>query len=218
VYSSPGFFMPILRLHPKSKTVRRDQEIFTRLIGECITRWAFIDRALFEFCSHFLGGRSALTAIVYYRTPQLRQRLGLVDELFRTMIAITKAHIPSRSLVAMRRCDEMLREWKSAHKELERLSEVRNAIAHQPMGVTGTSKKHGAGIRAHYFFYIRSEFRDADMRNRKIWTIRTPDLRVHFRETEAMVRRLRNLLSRLARLQKRSANRPFGQRVSRRRP
>jgi hypothetical protein len=195
--------MAIIKLSPTSKIARRDEQIFSRLIGECITRWAFIDRALFEYCNYCLGGRWPITAIVFYRTPQLKQRLDLVDELLRKTIFFIKVRIPSRSRVAQQRCDTMLREWAIINKKLNGLIEVRNVIAHQPMMRAGTTKKHGKGDRAHYYFAIQTEMRASYRSGRKHWVLKVEDLRSHFRKTEAMIRVLRGFLSRLERLEKR---------------
>jgi hypothetical protein len=201
------FTMAIIKVHPTSKTIRRDEDIFSRLIGQCITRWAFIDRALFDYCDYCLGGRSALTAVVYYRTPQLSQRLGLVDELLQKLLLFMKGHIPTRSTVAHRRCEEMSKEWRAIKKRLDNLMQVRNVIAHQPMLRVGTAKKHGRGERAHYFFSIVSEWRDAGARDKKRHVVRVDDLRAHFKAAEKMIGTLTRFLARLDRFQKTSAKR-----------
>ncbi len=56
-------------------------EFFTWL-GKCITAWAQVEEHLFEICVHSLGATRHRVAIVYYRTPTLRARLDLTDELF----------------------------------------------------------------------------------------------------------------------------------------
>jgi hypothetical protein len=39
--------MLILRTGPLSKRAKRRRDTFLRLVGECVTRWAFVDRSLF---------------------------------------------------------------------------------------------------------------------------------------------------------------------------
>jgi hypothetical protein len=197
--------MAVIKLFPTSKIARRDEQIFSRLIGECITRWAFIDRALFEYSNYCLGGRWPITAIVYYRTPQLKQRLDLVDELLRKTIFFIKVRIPSRSRVAHQRCDAMLKEWAIINKKITGLIEIRNVIAHQPMIRVGTTKKHGKSVRAHYYFAIQTEMNASYRSGRKHWILKVEDLRSHFRKAEAVIKALRGFLPRLERLEKSSS-------------
>jgi hypothetical protein len=54
-------------------------------IGDCIAEWAGIDDELFRIFQHCTGAKEQQAAIIYYRTPGLNVRLGLVDEIVRSV-------------------------------------------------------------------------------------------------------------------------------------
>jgi hypothetical protein len=57
----------------------KKQERFFALAGYAITRWAYIDRNLFDFCKFALGTTDHKTAIVFYRTPSGLRRWVVYD-------------------------------------------------------------------------------------------------------------------------------------------
>jgi hypothetical protein len=71
--------MVVIKLHPTSKKVKQDQDTFLRLIGECVTRWAFIDRAVFQIFHQTLATDDALAATAYYKWNTLNQKCDLTD-------------------------------------------------------------------------------------------------------------------------------------------
>jgi hypothetical protein len=56
------------------------------MIGYCIAEWAGIDDELFRIFQHCTGAKEQQAAIIYYRTPGLNVRLGLVDEIVRSVL------------------------------------------------------------------------------------------------------------------------------------
>jgi hypothetical protein len=48
LYCSLDFAMAVIKPYPGSKKVHEDEREFARLVGECITTWAFVDREVFR--------------------------------------------------------------------------------------------------------------------------------------------------------------------------
>jgi hypothetical protein len=94
----------------------KKQERFFALAGYAITRWAYIDRSLFDFCKFALGTTDHKTAIVFYRTPSIGDHLGLVNALF------DASELPP----------EALKHWTRISREIGRLLPFRNDLAHNP--------------------------------------------------------------------------------------
>src|SRR4051812_31103108 len=59
---------------------------FYMYVGFCITAWAKVEEDLFDISQDLLGCSKEKAAIVYYRTPSMRARLELVDELMSTAL------------------------------------------------------------------------------------------------------------------------------------
>ena len=68
-----------VRISTKKPDEIRDE--FHMMIGYCIAEWAGIDDELFRIFQQCTGAKEKQAAIVYYRTPALNVRLGLVDEI-----------------------------------------------------------------------------------------------------------------------------------------
>jgi hypothetical protein len=94
----------------------KKQERFFALAGYAITRWAYIDRSLFDFCKFALSTTEHKTAIVFYRTPSIGDHLGLANALFGA------SDLPP----------EALERWKRIAREMQRLLSFRNDLAHNP--------------------------------------------------------------------------------------
>ena len=105
----------------KGYDVTRDE--FHMMIGYCIAEWAGIDDELFRIFQHCIGAKGKQAAIVYYRTPGLNVRLGLVDEIVKSVLPQTQSGKPK---------DPHLKRWKAINKNCEELFKTRRRIAHQP--------------------------------------------------------------------------------------
>jgi hypothetical protein len=74
----------MLRASTKGYDATRNE--FYMMIGYCIAEWAGIDDELFRIFQHCTGAKEQQAAIIYYRTPGLNVRLGLVDEIVRSVL------------------------------------------------------------------------------------------------------------------------------------
>jgi hypothetical protein len=129
--------MVILSLNPRTKQAARDKEIFLRLLGECVSLWAFLDRALFNLAKTALGTDEKRTAIVFYFRQDMTNHLLLLDRLMK------------HALVE----DHFLHKWRPLHKLISRHLATRSIYAHQPIRRTGTGKNN----RAFYYYSIHIE-------------------------------------------------------------
>jgi len=170
--------MAVLSFEPKTKKFREDRDTFARLIGECITRWAFIDRELFRLCVYALGAHRDRVAIVYYRMQSISPRLSLTDDLLKSKLS------PAR-----------LKEWDALRKRIYDRLATRNAIAHGPMKMTGTSKRVGKRVVAHYDFSVEPE--PFNPKPKAPAQVTATQLRAHFKEAESLISDLRKFLGAL---------------------
>ncbi len=129
--------MVILRLDPKTKQVERDNETFLRLVGECVSLWAFLDRELFKLTKAALGTDDVRTAIVFYSWTNIANHIQLVDKLMKH--GLSETHFASK--------------WKPLHKLIIRHLKTRSIYAHQPLKRTGMGKNN----RAFYYYSIHIE-------------------------------------------------------------
>ena len=79
--------MAVIKSYPGSKKVHEDEREFARLVGECITTWAFVDREVFRLFRLHLETTSKRTAVVYYRWPTLAGRADLTDALLKAELS-----------------------------------------------------------------------------------------------------------------------------------
>jgi hypothetical protein len=99
---------------------------FFKWVGVCITEWARVEDQLYMICRKCLRTSPDLASIVYYRTPQLDPRVGLIDELIH-------ATLPKRKRKNGGHDHPDLKQWLSIRKEIEALLHTRRRIAHHPM-------------------------------------------------------------------------------------
>jgi hypothetical protein len=97
---------------------------FHMMIGYCIAEWAGIDDELFRIFQHCTGAKEKQAAVVFYRLPGLNVRLGLVDEIVKSVLPQTQ---PGKQK------DPQLKRWSGINKACEKLFETRRRIAHQPV-------------------------------------------------------------------------------------
>jgi hypothetical protein len=101
---------------------------FYSLFGRCINEWSHIDRAFFDCCEFALGVDEVRTSVVYYRWPTFGGRRDLTSELM--AIVLAKADDDQ--------ADEKKQEreaWAKIKAEVERLTPLRNVLAHEPTRV-----------------------------------------------------------------------------------
>jgi hypothetical protein len=67
----------------------KTRDEFHMMIGYCIAEWAGIDDELFRIFQHCTEAKEQQAAIVYYRAPGLNVRLGLVNEIVRSVLPQT---------------------------------------------------------------------------------------------------------------------------------
>jgi hypothetical protein len=97
---------------------RKRQERFFFLVGYAITRWAYVDRSLFEFCRFALNTTDRKTAILFYRTPSIGDHSILANALMRD------AQLQAQHL----------KHWEQIVSAIEKLLPFRNDLAHNPPG------------------------------------------------------------------------------------
>ena len=95
---------------------RKKTEWFYFLVGYAITRWAYVDRSLFEFCEFALGATERKTAAVFYRSPSIGDHLTLTDSL----------------MASAELSPESLKRWGKVSKAIGELLPFRNDLAHNP--------------------------------------------------------------------------------------
>jgi hypothetical protein len=100
---------------------RKRQERFFFLVGYAITRWAYVDRSLFDFCEFALNTTERKTAILFYRTPSIGDHLTLTNALMRD------AQLETRHS----------KHWEQIVGAIETLLPFRNDLAHNPPVQTG---------------------------------------------------------------------------------
>jgi hypothetical protein len=100
---------------PEDKS-RKRMEWFFFLVGYAISRWAHVDRTLFDFCRFALGTNEEKTAIVFYRSQSIGDHLALTDAL----------------MLAAQLQDHHLAQWKRIRGKIDKLLPFRNDIAHNP--------------------------------------------------------------------------------------
>jgi hypothetical protein len=102
----------------------KTRDEFHMMIGYCIAEWAGIDDELFRIFQHCTGAKEQQTAIVYYRAPGLNVRLGLVNEIVRSVLPQT--HPAGKD-------HPKLARWKAINMDCEDLFATRRRIAHRPV-------------------------------------------------------------------------------------
>jgi len=101
---------------------------FFSILGQCIVEWSFVDRAIFDCFSRFLGTDEKRAAIVYYSNSRFEGRKQLTQELAEVALDDEKVFANDPSLAA---------DWKHIVSEVARLQPFRTILAHQPVQQTG---------------------------------------------------------------------------------
>jgi len=98
---------------------------FFEMLGRCISAWATVDDELFRIFRDCLGPYEQ-SAIIFYRLPGLDVRLGLTDE-------IAKSVLPEKMPPSGGQDHPSVVRWNALRKEFTDLLTVRRRLAHQPV-------------------------------------------------------------------------------------
>ena len=101
---------------------------FHMMVGFCIAEWARIDDHLFNIFHQCVGAPLKQCAIIYYRTPGLDLRLGLTDEIVKSVLPVPARKSGGQS-------HPLVKEWASLQKDIRELLTTRRRIAHHPVTV-----------------------------------------------------------------------------------
>jgi hypothetical protein len=117
------------------------------MIGRCISEWASLEETLFDIFCTVLGADSALSAIVFYKTPTLDSRVTLTTELI-------EARFPT---LPGEHHHQFLKEWYAIRGEIADQIVYRNLMAHHPVDDAGDGNYKIAQIQSEsdIGFYFR---------------------------------------------------------------
>jgi len=115
----------------------KEMVAFFYSLGNCVNRWAFVDRALYRLSRFALKLDHRQSAFLYYRQRAFHQHLRFADQVLRTIL-------PK---------EQISNEWIPLHNKVEHLSKTRNIFAHHPAKRLGTSKDG----KPHYIWTIHIE-------------------------------------------------------------
>jgi hypothetical protein len=106
-------------------------------MGECVSAWAWVDETLFKIFKACVGP-PAQCAIIYYRTPGLDVRLGLTNE-------IVKSVLPKPKVKNGGHPHSSVKTWDALRKEMVSLLHTRRRVAHHPVHITiwGSEDENG---------------------------------------------------------------------------
>lgn len=119
--------MPIFvgDLSEAQKQWRELGDEFHMHVGYCIARWADVDNELYRIFQDCLGPEEQ-SAIIYFRCPGLDVRLGITDEL-------VKSVLPKAARKSGGHDSPEVKAWKNAIADFRDLLAVRRRIAHHPI-------------------------------------------------------------------------------------
>lgn len=172
---------------------KRNRE-FHLAIGKCISAWAWVDEGLFQLFAACVKPRTQ-AAIIYYRTPGLEVRLGLTDEIVRSVL-------PKPGRKNGGHDHQHVKEWAVLRNEIQKLLETRRRVAHHPVHVSfwgveedETGKVSDVDLDATSFeIYVSAHERDRNPA--KEWNaLSIGDLNEHHTAVRAMEEKLDQFLS-----------------------
>ncbi len=180
----------ILRRGPFSKQAKHSRDSFLRLAGECVTRWAFTDRALFVLFRSSLYDYPRVAAAIYYRLNTLSAKISLVD------VTIQQIATPAN-----------LKTWRRHKKRMEQLLPVRNLIAHNPLLETVSAGTK----RPRYGYSIRQEPNEVEIGYKKPRAVNARTLRNHAKQVDKLTHRLVKFAPKVVADSKARQKNPLGQ-------
>jgi hypothetical protein len=101
---------------------------FYALLGRCIAAWSYIDQAVFDIMQSCLAPHYEQSAIIYFRISSLDTRLGLTDELVRSLL-------PGRDKQAGEHDPPSVKEWSALCKSVKALLAERRRLAHHSVAL-----------------------------------------------------------------------------------
>jgi hypothetical protein len=99
-----------------------DKDPFLRVVGECVSLWANLDRGLFDLTKAALKTDDLRTAIVFYSWSNISNHLSLVDRLMKNFLSEINLE----------------NDWRPLHKKIRLHLDTRSIYAHQPIKRSGT--------------------------------------------------------------------------------
>jgi hypothetical protein len=127
----------VVKMYPAPEEYQEAETNFFYALGNCVNRWAFVDRQLYRLCRFGLQLDSRQTSIIYYRDAAFNRRLKLVDTALRSVLTKEQASA----------------EWQPLNQRAFDLSRVRNVFVHHPAKRLGTSD----GEKGIYVYSIHIE-------------------------------------------------------------
>ena len=128
----------IIRHHPAPEEYLEAETRFFYTLGNCVNRWAYVDRQLYRLYRFGLKTDSMRSAILYYKQKTLSQRIQYVDSLLE--YSLTE--------------EQFRNEWRPLRNRLQNdLLPTRNIFVHHPARRTGTVKDG----KPFYFYSIHIE-------------------------------------------------------------
>lgn len=175
-------------------------ERFHLMMGECVAAWANVDTQLFRIFHECMRAPLEQCAIVYYRTPGLDARFGLVTELVQSVL-------PKRPRKSGGQDHPDVKAWKTAIAGYQKLLSVRRRVAHHPVAIRREphriGQRIGADLPSWFEIYVgeheRLREKDADLP-----ALKADDLWEHVIAVSGLTRRL-HLFYHIVLLPKRSA-------------
>lgn len=164
----------------------RPEESFYFWVGKCIKRWASIEQTLFEICHLTLDARRRLSAVVFFRTPNIEAKISLVSDLL-------EARLFPQGKKSGEHDPQELKDWNALERRLRALLPLRNFVAHNPAKIR--SKKSVAGQKPVYDpeQVIVQHGDDEDRRPSSIKRVTTDDMEKHFALVTSLVNDLGKL-------------------------
>jgi hypothetical protein len=133
----------------QERKIKAKRDKFYRAVGVCITRWASVDRALFEMFHTALGIDPRRASIIYFRAVTLGPQLQLTDLIVTATLAQLNSRDPAENAKVKKEQDE----WDAIEKILRlKLVPIRNFLCHESAAdiVTTTYEISGSpGPRVH---------------------------------------------------------------------
>lgn len=137
---------------PTEKRWNELADEFHMMLGHCIAVWAEVDDELFRIFRHCVGPYEQCS-IIYYKTPGLNMRLGLTDELVRSIL-------PKKTRKSGGHDHPDVKAWDKTKLGFGELLAVRRRIAHLPVEMRQVAPPFnntmfaGAGMLAEPWFEI----------------------------------------------------------------
>ncbi|MFZ1426521.1 MAG: hypothetical protein WAS21_07105 [Geminicoccaceae bacterium] len=167
----------------EARSQREAEEFFWR-VGYAITRWAHVDRALFDFCKFSLKVDDKKIAIIFYKQANIGDHVGLVDSLMRTTVD-----------------GRHLKEWCNIVKDLNKILPFRNDLAHNPptqvvrlYGSIDWEKDKDKLPRSEQWWAVRTESAKLHKGSARKVNAKLEDIREHISSVELLLKSMRSLL------------------------